>query len=88
MQIIDKSKLNNVMVSILQNIVEKPMVQEEQDFNSDKAQNNEKDNNTNSVIQNPNSAEIKSEIIERENFASMIKRYSEKDAVENFAIHY
>jgi len=72
------------MVSILQNVVEKPMVQEEQDFNTDDEQNSEKDSNTNSIIQNPNSAEIKSEIIEREDFASMIEGYSEKDAVEKF----
>jgi len=81
---IDKNKLNNVMVSILQNVVEKPMIQEEQDFNTDDEQNSEKDSNTNSIIQNPNSAEIKSEIIEREDFASMIEGYSEKDAVEKF----
>ena len=34
-QKIDKNKLNNVIVSILQNTVEKPMDQEELDFNPD-----------------------------------------------------
>ena len=83
-QKIDKNKLNNVIVSILQNTVEKPMVQEELDFNPDEDEKVEEDNKTNSVIQNPNLAEIKSEIIEREDFASMIEGYSEKDAVEKF----
>ena len=81
----DKNKLENaILSSLLQNVPEKQMVQEEEDFNSDEEQRSDEDNKTDSVMQNSNAAAIKSEIIAREDFASMIEGYSEKDAVEKF----
>ena len=68
---VNKDITNNFLIaSILQNIGDKKVVQKEQDFYADDEQNIEEKNN-NIVIHNHNTAKIQSEIIIKQDFASM-----------------
>ena len=74
---IDKSKINNIMISILNNNTkDKPEVQEEEDHDPDiENEQSEQEENTETITA-PNTGEIKSETIDRADFESIIDGYS------------
>ena len=90
---IDKSNLNNIIISMFNNIDNKQDILEEQDYNPDEQEINELNNNKEkekekiNVVNINNEGNIIKENINPEDFESMIDGYSEKDAIEKFLVN-